>query len=270
MGTATEPTCYDRAIHTICVGSPGRFVAGQDGWRDWAQAVLLSAQGDYRAGWQMLAKLRTDPDLALGGMSAAAQGSILRQLGSHTKAVSFDAQAVGAGGAAAIDGLTGLAADHIFAAQEGETDWLAKARILIQNGDAGALDSHPAVQRAELRLNWVTAERQLAQGDTAAAVRTATAGLDLAQNLGSPRHRLKSQLIAAVALQTLGHDVSDELTAVLREACALGIQTLVWPAGMVLGSRLAPRDRNRVQSALDFIGGHLPSGVQVRWNPRLP
>ncbi|MCH9815137.1 MAG: hypothetical protein K0U64_01630 [Actinomycetia bacterium] len=261
MGTATDPTAYDRAIHAICEGSPGRFVAGQDAWWDWAQAITGSAQGDYRAGWITLAQLRGHSDPILVGMAAAAQGSILRQLGHHTQAIPHDAAATAAGGLAAVDGLTGLAADHIFAPRVGDADWLLQARGLLQRSGAAGLGSDEARQRAALRVNWVTAETQLAHDNGPGALRTASAGVSLARTLDSPRHLLKSQLIHAVSCEAVGQDAGRELSIILQAADARGIRTLVWPVGLVLGGRMDSAERAQVQTAVDFIGSHLPPGL---------
>jgi hypothetical protein len=271
MGTATDHSRRDRALHAICVWPPGRVVVGGDGWNQWAGAVVASARGDYGTGWQQFSQLRHEADPELVGMAAAAQGSILRQLGDHKQAISYDRIAVETGGIAALDGLTGLAADHIFDTRPGsDRDWLQEARReLMDRINQDSLDR--VVQlRAELRFSWVAAEMDLASDRPTTALNWAETGLQVAEQLASPRHQLKTQLIHAVAGECAGGDRSAELQSVLATATEFRLDTLVWPAAAALGDRLADDYRGVVARALTHISAHRPNGVGDVWAQNVP
>ncbi|WP_280432719.1 hypothetical protein, partial [Nocardia brasiliensis] len=177
----------------------------------WYRAVILGGQGCYaaaRAELRIIGGASTDPVLL--SLAASTTGSLLRQLGWHTRAAAYDGRAAALVSARSLgdladpvharfpaaeaicDALTGLAADALG------TGRLALSWRLLQRVDellpGGELGWRPA-----LRRHWVGAETALAAGLVEPARRSAAAGLELAEDSPSVRHRVKSRLLVAAA-----------------------------------------------------------------------
>lgn len=201
----------------------------------WYRAVALGAQGRYaaaRADLRLLARTRTDP--ALRSRTESTTGSLLRQLGGHTAAASFDGRAAtlalaatgGARAEALADAYTGLAADALG------TGRLALARRLL--GRVEPLLS-AAPPRCAVRWHWVRAETALAGGLAESALRDAERAVALAGALPSVRHRVKSVLLLAAATAATGDAArSAELAADVDADCREhGLLPLRWAAAML-------------------------------------
>ncbi|WP_280406524.1 hypothetical protein, partial [Nocardia brasiliensis] len=192
----------------------------------WYRAVILGGQGCYaaaRAELRIIGGASTDPVLL--SLAASTTGSLLRQLGWHTRAAAYDGRAAALVSARSLgdladpvharfpaaeaicDALTGLAADALG------TGRLALSWRLLQRVDellpGGELGWRPA-----LRRHWVGAETALAAGLVEPARRSAAAGLELAEDSPSVRHRVKSRLLVAAPPAAAGdHDRSREHAA---------------------------------------------------------
>ncbi|SUE30624.1 Predicted ATPase [Nocardia farcinica] len=226
----------------------------------WLRAVALGGRGHYAAARTELARVRrTGPDPVLRALVDSTTGSLLRQLGWHAAAAEFDGRAAAAvvphlararhpaapglpdGVDAACDALTGLAADALGVGR------LDLARRLLDR-TAALLDTHADTAttagtaditdrtRVRIRLHWVAAETALAAGDAARARPHAEAGLRLAQDWSSVRHRVKSRLLVAATAAAAGDraDSAARATAVAAEARAHRLLPLRWAAAMLL------------------------------------
>lgn len=230
----------------------------------WAAAVALGGQGRFAAAAGLLSGLATDPGTprALAAHAVITRASHLRQFGGQAAAAHLDGIGVrlatearrvepeasergGDARSALIDGLVGLAADSVAAADSATAERLL-SRVDVLAGDVGAgMDTGP---RPVIRAGWVRAELALLCGDPAAAVRAAAGAVDGARRWGSARHLLKSRLVAEVARlvavragiedarpAAAGADTLDGLAA---EAGALGLVPLRWAALAAAGSLL--------------------------------
>ena len=203
----------------------------------WYRAVALGAQGRYaaaRAELLTLTRARIDPDPALRSRVESTRGSLLRQLGGHAAAATFDGRAatlaLGATGAARAEALadayTGLAADALG------TGRLALARRLLGRVEPLLADA-PA--RCAVRWHWVRAETALAGGAAAPALRDAETAVALAAALPSVRHRVKSALLVAAATAATGDlDGSARRARAVDDECREhGLLPLRWATALL-------------------------------------
>jgi len=201
----------------------------------WYRAVALGAQGRYaaaRAELLTLTRARIDP--ALRSRVESTRGSLLRQLGGHAAAATFDGRAatlaLGATGAARAEALadayTGLAADALG------TGRLALARRLLGRVEPLLADA-PA--RCAVRWHWVRAETALAGGAAAPALRDAETAVALAAALPSVRHRVKSALLVAAATAATGDlDGSARRARAVDDECREhGLLPLRWATALL-------------------------------------
>jgi hypothetical protein len=210
----------------------------------WLRAVAAGGQGRYgSARGDLAALLRTPPACRLASLAHSTQGSFLRQLGWHTVARRWDGRALALAGAdreASADALIGLAADAL-----GVGRFAASAALLSRAGDVLAVAQVPAapLPRLAVRRAWVTAELAMAVGDGATAVRHAESAVELAGAKGatiagtaSARHRVKSDVVLAAALSSVG--ATDRARAVgdtaLDATGRLGLIPLRWALACLL------------------------------------
>jgi len=212
----------------------------------WLRAVAAGGQGRYGAALADLDSLaRTRPRGALASLADSTRASFLRQLGGHRVARGWDARAWATAGddaAAGTDALVGLAADAL-----GVGRFALSGRLLARAEDvlrAGAI----AEGRLPVRLTWVRAELAMFTGDGATAVDHARRAVDLASDLGSVRHDVKSRVVLAAALCAAGDvdgsrvQADDALTAADRH----GLVPLRWAVACLLadvGSSVHPPSR---------------------------
>ncbi|MFD3748084.1 hypothetical protein [Nocardia sp. NPDC058633] len=208
----------------------------------WYRAVALAGQGRYaaaRADLRTVARTTTNPGLK--SLVESTRGSLLRQLGDHAAASTFDGRAatlaLGATGTARAEALadayTGLAADALG------TGRLALARKVLDRVRPLLADA-PA--RAEVRWHWVRAETALAGGESAAALRDAGKAVELAAALPSVRHQVKSALLVAAATAAAGDlagsaELARRVDADCRENNLLPLR---WATAMLLSGVAEP------------------------------
>lgn len=198
----------------------------------WLRAVAAGGQGRYNSALADLDRLhRLEAHGPLASLALSTRASFLRQLGWHDRARSLDGRALlVADGAAtpAADALIGLAADALGVGRAA-----ASARALQRAKDPVTASAWP---RLPVRFAWVSAELAMVCGDGASAVGHAERAVQLATTLGSVRHTVKSRVILAAALCSLGDvDTSRrEADEALRQAGASGLIPLRWAAACLL------------------------------------
>ncbi|WP_102142286.1 hypothetical protein [Mycobacterium hubeiense] len=194
----------------------------------WLRAVAAGGQGRYGSAMADLATLRRLQPGRLVSLAHSTHASFLRQLGWHHKARGFDGRALALANddpEATADALIGLAADAL-----GVGRFAASARLLDQ-----ALLPEDS-DRLPIRLAWVSAELAMARGDGTTAVGHAHRAVDLAQDFGSARHAVKSQVVLAAALCSVGElDRSRKVADDALQACdRLGMVPLRWALACLL------------------------------------
>lgn len=197
----------------------------------WLRAVAAGGQGRYASALADLDRLRRSraPE-ALLSLGLSTRASFLRQLGWHDLARSWDgwAGAIADTCDAGADALIGLAADAL-----GVGRFAASQRALDRAADL--IDACGA-PRLPVRLAWVSAELAMFSGDATGAVEHAMRGVELATDLGSARHTVKSQVVLAAALCSTG-DLGEsrrEAGAALVEARRFGLVPLQWAVASLL------------------------------------
>jgi hypothetical protein len=205
----------------------------------WLRAVTAGGQGRYGSAFADLAGvMRRERAGRLVSLAHSTHASFLRQLGWHDRARGWDGRALALSmpGAAApdaeaaVDALIGLAADAL-----GVGRFAAAARALQRADDV--LDTgSPVAPRQPVRFAWVSAELAMARGDGTAAVGHAERAIELAADLGSARHAVKSEVVCAAALCSAG-DVERSRTladAALETTGRLGLIPLRWAVSCLL------------------------------------
>lgn len=180
---------------------------------NWLRAVTLGATGWYAAAAAELARIpasRADP--VWRSLALSTRASHLRQAGDHPGARRLDGEALNAvarnrttpiGSAAALDALTGLAADSLGT---GHLDLAGRLLTGVGRELDVRVDDGPWMWfgRPRLRHAWVRTELALYRGDVGAAVASAAAAAALASDCPSVRHRLKTELIEAATAAAAG------------------------------------------------------------------
>jgi hypothetical protein len=198
----------------------------------WLRAVAAGGQGHYGSAMADLAGVcllqRGGPLVSLAHSTRA---SFLRQLGWHDRARRWDGRAMAMAGSdteAGADALIGLAADAL-----GVGRFAASAAALRR---AGELLTRPVPPRLPVRLAWVSAELAMASGDGPMAVGHAERAIELAATLGSARHTVKSDVVLAAALCSVGDIDRSRVVAdaALDAAGGLGIVPLRWALACLL------------------------------------
>jgi tetratricopeptide (TPR) repeat protein len=245
----------------------------------WLLAVCQSAAGRFGQALAALDKLlpvTADAPLErrmFGALGEATLGSIHRQLGRHGEARVHDEVALelsAATGEAGFDALLGLAADAVgLGDASAARDHLGQARALT--------DGRAEWWRQRVRAGWVQAEVALLESRPEEAVVAASAAVDLAEQVGAPRHVAKGLLFQGVAQVEAGRH--EEASALLRRAGllaeSLGTLPLLWPARAVLGALLGDSDEQESQRcfssarrAVELIAVDLPDQLRVDWFAR--
>ncbi|MCV7268351.1 hypothetical protein [Mycolicibacterium doricum] len=196
----------------------------------WLRAVAAGGQGRYAVALTDLTALSRCAGPAPQSLAMSTRASFLRQLGGHRLAANWDGRAllVADTEVAAADALIGLAADAL-----GVCRFPASQRLLDRA--AAVLEAaHDA--RLAVRLEWVSAELAMMQGDGATAVEHAERAVAAAAVFTSLRHRVKSDVVLAAALCSNGEldrcrAIAD---AALDRAGALGLVPLRWALASLL------------------------------------
>ena len=197
----------------------------------WLRAVAAGGQGRYASALSDLDRVQRRARGPLASLAFSTRASFLRQLGWHDRARSLDGQALMlADGVAtpAADALIGLAADAL-----GVGRFAASARALRRAAER-VTDSTAA--RLPVRFAWVSAELAMVTGDGASAVANAERAVQLAADLGSARHAVKSRVILAAARCSNGDiDASRrEAGEALRQTESLSLIPLRWAVACLL------------------------------------
>ncbi|HZQ33858.1 MAG TPA: hypothetical protein VFB19_19250 [Mycobacterium sp.] len=197
----------------------------------WLRAVAAGGQGRYAIATADLAALRRALRHGpLASLAHSTEASFIRQLGGHAEARAWDGRALALAGSeseASTDALLGLAADALgmerFAASAALID---RARTIASLGPV----------RLPIRWHWVAAELAMARGDGATAVDHAERAVELAADLPSVRHQVKSQVIHAAAFCCAGRIDQARSTAddALAAAGKAGLVPLRWAVASLL------------------------------------
>jgi hypothetical protein len=253
-------------LENIAFGDdPGRWPLPQASTAHqlWLRAVAAGGQGHYGSA---MADLATVCRLQRGGplvsLAHSTRASFLRQLGWHERARRWDGRAMAMAGSdqeAGADALIGLAADAL-----GVGRFAASATALRRAAEALTRSAPP---RLPVRLAWVSAELAMARGDGETAVGHANRAVELAAAFGSARHTVKSEVILAAALCSVGdldgsRNVAD---AALQATGRQGMIPLRWALACLLvdigsGAHSAPdvlRIRNECAATVRRRGGDL-------------
>ena len=249
---------------------PGRWPlpTARTGEELWLRAVAAGGQGRYGSARADLGAVLRDGG-PLSALACATLGSFLRQQGWHEQAARYDGRALTAAAGdveAAVDALVGLAADSLGVGR------LARSAALLGRAqrlhdDADAVPPRPAV-----RLAWVRAELAMAAGQGHAAVAHAREARELVarQEPALRRHAVKSQVVLAAALCSLGEVEESRAVAdaALIEAGEHGLVPLRWALACLLADigsdRLDPAEVGRIRTAdAGFVVRH-----GGRWNSR--
>ncbi|MEE4022382.1 hypothetical protein V1Y59_04760 [Gordonia sp. PKS22-38] len=214
-------------------------------------------------------------DTALESLALSTRASLLRQAGRHVEAAGVDGHALAVVGcarpgptaehrAAILDGLVGLAADHLGQLHLGATRrLLGRARELADDDDPGWM----AGRRPRLRIEWVTAELAMYAGDGPGAATHADAAVALCRAADTPvRHVVKTMLISAAAAASAGdvRTAVERAAEVTERARAEGLLPLEWaalalrhgldPADAEVGAGLSDARAQLVRHGVPFVG----------------
>jgi Flp pilus assembly protein TadD len=229
----------------------------------WLRAVTAGGQGHYGNAMADLAEVcRLQRGGPLVSLAHSTRASFLRQLGWHDRARRWDGRATALAGPdpeAGADALIGLAADAL-----GVGRFAASAAALRRAADVLTRSAPP---RLPVRLAWVSAELAMANGDGSTAVGHANRAVELAATLGSTRHAVKSEVILAAALCSVGDIDGSRNTAdaALQATGRQGMIPLRWALACLLveigsGAHSAPdvlRIRNECAATVRRRGGDL-------------
>lgn len=210
----------------------------------WLRAVALGACGRYGEALDIAEQIV--PGTPEYSMARSLRASLLRQLGIHDLALVCDREAM-AGAAtpgAAIEAMTGLAADAV-GLQDGLTaaTMIAQAQSLLDRVSAEPA-SAPTWWRHQVRLRWVQCEVALLGSDAGAAIDHASQALQHAEIAAAPRHVAKSLLFVAVGQIDAGeHEKAiPNLRRSLVLSTTMGFNAVAWPTHAVLAALVKQTD----------------------------
>lgn len=214
---------------------------------DLAQAIEHAAAGEFAKAEEICAAL-AERERAAGYVLVA---SMWRQLGDPVRARMWDQRGLdeAADDVTRCDARIGLIADAIAC---GDVDASTQGlhRLAEPIGD----------MRVRIRWQWVRAEHALACGDVVAAVSAAEQAVQLSTTYASPRHLLKSNLIAAVA----GRDTALAIDCAHRAADHQW-RYLAWAACRYLTAVDSPRWREWAGVLAQSIAGRLTADQRAVW-----
>ncbi|MEZ5185238.1 MAG: tetratricopeptide repeat protein [Candidatus Nanopelagicales bacterium] len=243
----------------------------------WLRAVALGACGRYG---EALDRTET---VTIGtpeySMTRSLKASLLRQLGCHDLALRDDREAMASAATpgAAIEALTGLAADAV-GMQDPLTaaTMLAQGRSLLARVSADPV-SAPTWWRHRVRVEWVACEVALLETRYEDALAHARAALETAEAANAPRHVAKSLLFLAVAnIETGRRDAAVPLLKrCLVLSTAMGFLAVAWPAHAVLAALLKDTDERSAHThfvaasaIIDTLREGLTGQLANRWDAR--
>jgi tetratricopeptide (TPR) repeat protein len=235
----------------------------EDGARAlWLAGVALGALGRYGEALELLAPaggpaIPADRFPHLRSLAASTAASMYRQLGRHAEAEELDRRALRLAGQARDGGST---AEALFDARLGLA---ADAVGLHRTADAARLLREAAAVvpaaswRHRVRLDWVTIEVALLEGDPATAVATARRAVTTSETAQAPRHVAKSLLFLGASLvgelRATGGRADDAAGALGRSVAlseGLGALPLLWVARALLGALMRPTDPDGAATSL--------------------
>jgi len=243
----------------------------------WLRGVALGACGRYGEALEGLEPITADaPEYS---MARSLRGSLLRQIGCHDLALIADREAMASAATpgAAIEAMTGLAADAVGLEDvPAATQSLSQARDLL---DRVASDPHTVAVwwRHHVRLAWVECEVALLESRYSDAVAHATLALDAAEGATAPRHVAKSLLFLAVSEIQLGQPESaiPRLRRCLMLSTSMGFLAVAWPAHAVLAALLKATDPRaahdhfvQASAIADTVRDGLYGELATRWDAR--
>jgi hypothetical protein len=198
----------------------------------WLRAVAAGGQGRYGSATADLTALRRQvPAGPLASLAHSTQASFIRQLGGHEDARRWDGRALVLAEAdpeARVDALLGLAADAL-----GMGRFASSAALLDRARES---PERSTAVRLLLRRQWVAAELEMVRGNGSEAVTHAERAVELAAGHPSARHRVKTQMVFAAAVCSVGR--IDEARRVaedaLSAAATLGLVPLRWALASLL------------------------------------
>lgn len=246
-------------------------------YADWLRGVALGAMGRYGEALDVVARIPSaSPEFS---MARSLRASLLRQIGVHDLALVADreARASAATPGAAVEALTGLAADSV-----GLQD-LLNARAALDQAESllARVGADPIGAstwwRHRVRVHWVRCEVALLDSDPLTAGKQAGLALAAAEAASAPRHVAKSLLFTGVAQVESGQ--REQAVATLRRSLLLsssmGYQAVAWPTHAVLAAILAPADPQAahghfVQASriAREVGQGLTGDLAQRWDAR--
>ncbi|HEV7756760.1 MAG TPA: hypothetical protein VGO94_12980 [Mycobacteriales bacterium] len=260
----------------------------EDGARAlWLSGVALGALGRYGAALDLLAPaggpaIPVDRVPHVASLAASTAASIYRQLGRHADAEELDRRALRhaaqaargeLGAEARFDARLGLAADAVGLRRTADAPRLLEEAAAVVP---------TASWRHRVRLDWVTTEVALLDGDPATAAATARRAVTTSETAQAPRHVAKSLLFLGASLigelrATGGR--ADEAADALRRSVALaeglGALPLLWVARALLGALVAPTDPDgaaaslrAARAAVSGIAEGLPTADREAWLAR--
>ena len=212
-------------------------------------------------------------------MARSLRGSLLRQLGCHDLALVADREAMASAATpgAAIEAMTGLAADAVGLQDDlTATTMLAQARSLLERVAADPR-SAPTWWRHHVRVAWVECEVALMQSRYADAVTHAARSLAESELANAPRHVAKSLLFLAVSqIEDGDRDAGlTNLTRSLMLSDSMGLLAVAWPTHAVLAALLKGSDPDTARAHFaaagaitDTLRGGLSGELADRWDAR--
>ena len=243
----------------------------------WLRGVALGACGRYGQALDVIEEI--SPGTPEYSMARSLRGSLLRQLGSHDLALRADREAMASAATpgAAVEAMTGLAADAV-GLQDALTasTTLAQGRSLLNRVAADPRQGQ-TWWRHRVRMAWVQCEVALLESRYEDALAHAKEGIDAAEAATAPRHVAKSLLFQSVAL--IESDRKDEAVPDLRRSLMLstsmGFLAVAWPTHAVLAALLKAVEPDKAHahfveaSAIaDIVREGLTGSLAQRWDER--
>lgn len=232
----------------------------------WLRAVALGGQGRYAAARAELDRIDAGPD-QFESLALSTRASLLRQLGWHACARGLDGRALAIANAgpngpdvvSGADALIGLAADALGLAR------FDLAEVLLKRaGPLVAVADSQIPWRLSLRLAWVRAELAMVAGRGEQSLRHARAAQQMAAQVPSVRHRVKTSMVLAAALSSVGQ--YDECAVVACDALdAAAVNALVplrWALAAMLAGLPAPQSIVARREEFDAIHRECARWVQ--------